>query len=229
MRLNFIPLVTALLPAVAVHVCYLLAVHLGHVSWCFPYFPDCVSISAVGRHSPESFVFRAAIIPTAVFMMIYWKLSFEWLKTLGTQRTLFNRSMLWLGMTAGFGLFIYASVLGEVGQLYRLQRRVGMTLFYIFTSLAQLLMTVQIASVVKTRGARMSAPVLRSLVAISGAVATLGAMSLLSWAFYDDYRRYEDAFEWGLTLLILAHPFVTYFAWRDTGFRARFTISGNRS
>ena len=87
MRLNSIPLVTALLPAAAVHVCYLLAAHLGHLSWCFPYFPDCVSISATGRHSPESFVFRAAIIPTAVFMVIYWKLGQEWLKTLGTEKS----------------------------------------------------------------------------------------------------------------------------------------------
>ena len=44
--------------------------YLGHVSWCFPYFPDCVSISATGRHSPERFVIQAAILPTAVFMMI---------------------------------------------------------------------------------------------------------------------------------------------------------------
>lgn len=229
MRLNFIPLVTALLPAVAVHVCYLLAAYLGHFSWCFPYFPDCVSISATGRHSPESFVFRAAMIPTAVFMMIYWKLSLEWLKTLGTRMTRLNRGMLWLGMAAGLGLFVYASVLGEVGQLYRLQRRIGMILFYIFTYLAQFLMTVQIVSVVRTRGAPISVPTFRSLVAICGAVAILGAISLLSWAFYEDYRRYEDAFEWGLTLLILAHVFVTHFAWRDSGFRARFTISEKRS
>ena len=219
MRLDFIPLVTALLPTVAVHVCFLVAAGLGHVSWCVPYFADCVSTSATGRHSPESFVFRAAIIPTAVFMMIFWKLGFEWLATLGTPMRRANRAMLWLGLAAGLGLFVYASVLGEVGEAYRLQRRIGMILFYAFTFLAQLLMTVQV---------RAAAPVSRTtagtLVAISGAVAVLGALSLLSWGFHDDYRRYEDAFEWGLTLLILAHPFVIHFAWRQSGFCARFTI-----
>ncbi len=229
MRLNFVPLVTALLPTVAVHVCYLLAANLGHVSWCFPYIADCVSISATGRHAPESFIFRSAIIPTAVFMMIYWKLSLEWLKTLATPMTRVNRAMAWLGMTAGFGLFVYASVLGEVGELFRLQRRVGMILFYILAYLAQLLMTIQIASMARTGGAPMSVPTLRSLVAISGAVTVLGAMSLLSWAFYEDYRRYEDAFEWGITLLILAHPLAIYFAWRQSGFEARFTVSQKRS
>ncbi|MDP6785863.1 MAG: hypothetical protein QGI13_01935 [Rhodospirillales bacterium] len=226
MRLNFVPLVTALLPTVAVHVCYLMAANLGHVSWCFPYFPDCVSISATGRHAPESFVFRAAIIPTAVLMMIYWKLGSEWLKTLATPMTGVNRTMMWLGMTAGLGLFVYAIVLGEVGELYRLQRRVGMIVFYILTYLAQLLMTIQVVSVARTRGASKSTPI---LVAISGAVTVLGAMSLLSWAFYEDYRRYEDAFEWGITLLILAHPLAIYFAWRQSGYRARLTVSDRRS
>jgi hypothetical protein len=229
MRLNFVPLVTALLPAVAVHACYLVAANLGHVAWCFPYFPDCVSISATGRHAPESFLFRAAIIPTAVFMMIYWKLGSEWLETLATPMTRVNRAMAWLGVTAAFGLLLYASVLGEVGELFRLQRRVGMILFYILAYLAQLLMTVQIASVARTGGAPISIPTLRCLVAISGAVTVLGATSLLSWAFYEDYRRYEDAFEWGITLLILAHPLAAYFAWRESGFEARFTIYGKRS
>ena len=229
MRLNSIPLVTALLPAAAVHVCYLLAAHLGHLSWCFPYFPDCVSISATGRHSPESFVFRAAIIPTAVFMVIYWKLAMEWLKTLGTEKPLLNRCMLWLGVAAGLGLFVYASVLGEVGEAYRLQRRLGMILFYILAFLAQALMCVQIAALARTQVTQVPAPIVRSLLGISGAVAIGGAASLLSWAFYDDYRRYEDAFEWGITLLIMAHPLVIYFAWRDSGFRAHFTASGNRA
>ena len=197
MSLNSIPLVTALLPAVAVHACYLLAASLGHLSWCFPYFPDCVSISATGRHSPESFVFRAAIIPTAVFMVIYWKLAAAWLQAMGCERPLLNRAMLWLGVAAGLGLFVYASVLGEVGEAYRLQRRVGMILFYFLTYLAQVLMCAQAASLAGTEEKPMPPPLFRTLAAVCGAVAVLGALSLLSWAFYDDYRRYEDALEWG--------------------------------
>lgn len=220
MKLKAIPLVTALLPAVAAHLCYLLAAHYGHVSWCFPYFPDCVSISAAGRRAPESVVFRAAMMPAAVLMMIYWRLSSDWLKALGTPMIRLNRAMVWLGMTAALGLFIYAGVLGEVGDLYGQPRRMGVILFYVFTYLAQLLMTVQIAP--------LAAPIYRSLATVLGAVSILGVASLLSWAFYDEYRRYEDAFEWGLTLLLLGHTFLTYFAWRDSGFQARFTISKER-
>ena len=229
MKLKAIPLATALLPGVAVHVCYLLVAHQGHISWCFPYFPDCVSISATGRHSPESVVFRAAIIPTAVLMMIYWSLNLEWLKALKTHMVRFNRAMVWLGITAALGLFVYSSLLGEVGDLYRQQRRIGMILFYFFTYLAQLLMTFQISSVMRTQGVPISMSTYWSLVAICSAVAILGAISLFSWGFYDDYRRYEDAFEWGLTLLLLGHTFITYFAWRESGFQARFMIPKKRS
>ncbi len=82
MNFSFVPLITALLPAIGVHVSYLLAAQFGHVPWCFPYIDSCTSISAVGRESPESYIFRASIIPTAIFMMVYWRLSREWLRTL---------------------------------------------------------------------------------------------------------------------------------------------------
>ncbi len=239
MKLNTIPLVTALLPALAAHLCYLVAAYHGHVSWCFPYFPDCVSISATGRHGLESVIFRAALIPAAILMMIYWKLSRDWLRALGTRIVRRNRIMVWLGMTAALGLFVYASIIGEVGDLYYPHRRIAVILFYVFTYLAQVLMTVQMAPLAGIQGpwgardGQMPASLSRGLVvvlmAICGVVAVLGAASLLSWAFNDQYRRYEDAFEWGLTLLLLGHTFVTYFAWRDSGFQARFTITGTRS
>ena len=173
MKLKTIPLVTALLPAIAAHLCYVMAAHHGHVSWCFPYFPDCVSISAAGRRAPESVVFRAAMMPAAVLMMIYWRLSSDWLKALGTPMIRLNRAMVWLGVTAALGLFIYAGVLGEVGDLYSQPRRAGVILFYVFTYLAQLLMTVQIAPLAGTRGrpgATVPTPRYRSLVAVLGAV-----------------------------------------------------------
>lgn len=225
MKLNFIPLVTAILPAVAIHLCYLMAAYSGHVPWCFPYIDGCTSVSATGRQSPESHVFRASIIPTAVLMIIYWKLSYEWLKTLGSRTAIRNRTMLCLGVTAGLGLILYTTLLGTVGPVYEAQRHIGVVLFYVLTFLAQLLMTSQIAFGVRMRTSLISTRTCRSLVAICAAISILGITSLLSWAYYEDYRRIEDAFEWVLTLLIFMHFFVTYFAWRESGFEASFTVS----
>ncbi len=225
MNLSFVPLISAMLPGVAVHLCYLLAAYLGHVPWCFPYIDGCTSISATGRVSPENYIFRAAMIPTAVVMIVYWKLSYDWLKTIGSRMSKGNRVMLCLGVIACLGLIVYTTVLGSIGEIYRLQRRIGITLFYISTFLAQLIMTGQIAFAVKARPSLISAGTYRSLLAICAAISTLGIISLLLWAFYKEYYRIEDAFEWTLTLLILLHFFTTYFAWRDSGFKASFKVS----
>jgi len=225
MTVNAIPLLTALLPAVGVHACYLIGASLGHLSWCVPYLADCVSISATGRHPPESILFRATVIPTAVLMLIYWKLSYEWLKALGRPAGWRGRAMLGIGLTAGAGLFFYASLLGEIGDAYKVQRRVGMILFYVFTFLAQALLTVEAWAAARSGGARISGTSLRALTAVSGAVGVLGLSGFLSWAFHDDYRRWEDAFEWTVTLLILLHPVAVWAAWRETGFKARLTVA----
>jgi hypothetical protein len=228
MYFSFVPLITALLPAIGIHVSYLLAAQFGHVPWCFPYIDSCTSISAVGREGPESYIFRAAIIPTAIFMMVYWRLSCEWLRTLGSHKTNRNRVMWYLGLAASIGLILYATVLGSIGEEFRVQRRIGVTIFYICTFMAQVLMTGQLAALVKSQPSVIPVRTSRLLTWICGTVALLGLTSLSLWAFYDGHNRIDDAFEWVLTLLLQLHIFVTYFAWRDSGFRASFTVSGRR-
>ena len=227
MKLNFIPVITAVVPAVAVHVCYLLAAQSGHVPWCFPYIDSCTSISAVGRKSPESHVFRGAIIPTAVFMMVYWRLNYEWFKTVNSQMPIRNRSRLYCGIIASIGVILYATVLGSIGQEYHLQRRLGVTTFYIFTFLAQLIMTLQIGRVAKRQPTPVSARVYRCLVAICATVPILGLANIVSWALYREDGGIDDAIAWTVTLFILGYFFVTYFAWKQSGFQARFTVSAN--
>ncbi len=225
MNLSFVPLISAILPGVAVHLCYLLAAYFGHVPWCFPYIDSCTSISAVGRVSPESYVFRASIIPTAVVMIVYWKLSYEWLKIICRRMPNGNRAMFCLGVVACVGLILYATVLGSIGEMYHLQRRIGVTLFYVSTFLAQAIMTGQIAFVVKAQPLLISKRTYRGLLTICIVIASLVIISLLLGAFYEGYSRIDDAFEWTLTLLIMLHVGVTYFAWKDSGFKASFKVS----
>ena len=82
MRLGWVPHAVSPVPLVAIHSCYLLAAQNGHVPWCLPYIDSCTSISATGRHRPESLVFRAAIMPSAALMLVYWTLVERWLRTL---------------------------------------------------------------------------------------------------------------------------------------------------
>ncbi|MGH8221600.1 MAG: hypothetical protein ACREQZ_01375, partial [Woeseiaceae bacterium] len=64
MHLRLVPLATGLLPILAIHACYLLAVHYAALPACIPYFDGCTSISATGRYAPASYLFRAVMLPT---------------------------------------------------------------------------------------------------------------------------------------------------------------------
>ena len=141
MYIRIVPLLAALLPFFAVHGTYLVAASHGLVDWCNPYIDSCTSISATGRKPPASYLFRATMLPSAVIMMAYWWLNHTWLNSLyngGRRRT--NHYMLGLGLLACTGLIMYVTVLGERGDAWAAQRRVGTVLFYSFTFLAQLLL-----------------------------------------------------------------------------------------
>lgn len=226
MRPGLVPLVVALLPLAAIHLCYLLAAHFGHVPWCVPYVDSCASISAASRQVPESHVFRAAIMPSAALMFVYWILAREWLRTLGSRTAFLSGMMLALGFMAALGLIVFAAVLGEIGHTYHLQRRVGVTLFYGLTVLAQLLLTIQAEAIFRVRPNSVSVWTSRGLRAISAVTVLLALTHLLLWAFFEDHHRVDDALQWWVTLLVLLHPLVTFFAWNETGFRAPFTVFG---
>ena len=58
------------------------------------------------------------------------------------------------------------------------------------------------------------------------AVAILGVINFLLWAFYEDFHSVDDTFEWVLTLMMLLHICVTHFAWKESGFWASFNLKG---
>lgn len=224
-KLNFVPLLVALLPLSAIHLCYLLAAQAGHVPWCVPYLESCTSISATGRQAPESHVFRAIIIPSAAALMVYWSLVHEWVKALNNRGAGLRRTMLVFGVIAALGLIAYVAVLGEMGQEYRLQRRIGVMFFYGFTIIAQLLMTVEVGAVATERPSPSLARAFHALALLSTMTILVGLAGLLLWVFFAGYGRVEDAIEWWVTLFVLLHPLATFFAWRASGYQARFTVS----
>ncbi|MDA7946124.1 MAG: Frag1/DRAM/Sfk1 family protein [Hyphomicrobiaceae bacterium] len=225
MNLGFVPLVVALLPFTAIHVCYLIAASQGHVPWCIPYVDACTAISATGRQSPESHVFRAAIIPSGTLMLVYWVLVSAWLKTLLNRMAALRRTMVCFGLIAGLGLIAYATVLGEIGDGFTLQRRIGVRLFFGFTVLAQLLMAIQVDAASRQNPALELARAAHFLLAVSAATFLLGLISLVLWALYAGFDHIEHAFAWWLALLVLLHPLTVFVIWRTHGFQARFHFS----
>lgn len=220
MNVRLVPLLAAFVPFAAVHLTYLLAAATGSVDWCLPYLDSCTSISATGRKPPASYLFRATMLPTAVFMAAYWWFSLVWLDSerqrAGLPPGRLGRWMLALGLLACVGLVAYVTVLGEAGDLWSRQRRIGTVLFFSFTFIAQLLLVAQL------RQLRQSLPALQPIgdwmLAICIVLLMLGLLTVLLDAWNELwYKTVEDAFEWCLSLLLQINFLLGYYLWRRAG------------
>ena len=223
MNIRVIPLLAALVPFFAVHATYVVAVTHGLVDWCNPYLDSCTSISATGRKPPASYLFRATMLPSAVLMMAYWWLNHAWMASLQRERNQprpwSNRWMLVLGLVACVGLIMYVTVLGERGDAWATQRRVGTILFFSFTFIAQLLLLAQLRAL-QPAGVRPG--LLRAMWTISFSLLAAGILTVLLDAWDEAwYETVEDAFEWVLTLLLQSNFLLGYFVWRQAGWRLR--------
>lgn len=211
LSIRLIPLFTGLLPILVVHTTYLVSASEGYVAWCFPYIESCTSISATGRQGTAFFIFKATMIPAAALQMIYWVLTDRWLKTLG-DGLLPARVIMFLGITAAIFLVIYTVALGASGDEFRLQRRIGIIIYFTFTFLAQLLLTWRVGLL---RRQDASLPLLRMICYL---LLGTGLLTLLLDSSIDNYAEYENAFEWLFALVIHIFFLVTWKTWRNTGF-----------
>jgi len=224
MRAGIIALASGLLPILAIHTTYLIAAIGGHVPWCIPYINSCTSISATGRQVPEFFVFKATMIPAAMLMMLFWFLCYQWLLSGGYRRGISARSIPIVGTVAALFLILYTTMLGASGDLYQLERRVGVIIYFTFTYLAQLLFTYHMGKLNRQRHF-FSSRIYHFLVGLNTAVLSIGLLSLILQLTMVDYDSVEDAFEWIIALLIHVYFFGIYAAWRRTEFAISFEQS----
>lgn len=225
--LHVVPLVTGLLPIIGINASYLIAASVGHVPWCNPYLDGCTSVSATGRHPPEAFVFRATIIPVAVLLMLFWPLAVRWLRQLGDMARKTHLAILMLGVTAGVFLIVYATVVGEVGQHYRLQRQLGATIYFALTFLAQLILTRQIVTLRRNDSTMPASPYAWGLLAPCLLMFAVGLLSVLLQLLWDDYDRVEDTIEWVFAMVMFLWFIPVFLAWRGTGFSARLRATAD--
>ena len=214
MNPRILTLLSAVVPFLAVQLSYLLSAATGYVDWCFPYIDSCTSISATGRKPPASYLFRATMLPSAVIMMGFWWCSYAWLGDMRTRQGMptgrANGWMLALGLVACLGLILYVTVLGERGDTWARQRRVGVVLFFSFTFLAQLLWLAQLRGL----GPNAASPILRLMWLMCFSLLGTGLLTVLLEAWNGDwYDSVEDAFEWILALMLQLNFLLAWQVW----------------
>jgi hypothetical protein len=224
MRLYPLALVAGLLPIITIHISYLWAASNGHVEWCIPYIDSCTSISATGRSPPESYLFKALMIPSAMFLAAYWWYSCHWLVALGCTARKRRMILLAIAIAASVGLIVYSVMLGSIGENYRLHRRIGVTTFFGLSYLAQLLITNLLGNthLIRQRYSRW----LQSLEISCLTVLLVGLTSIAISIIDDDlYHRIDDAFEWTINLLLCTHVVISALLWKKTGFSSKVELT----
>ena len=210
MPLRYFALYAALLPFVAVHACYLISAWQGYVEWCVPYLAGCTSISGTGRHGMAYFLFKGMMIPGAVVLAFYWWLNSEWLLLMGDKASHLRQTIVILGLVASIGLIVYSVALGSIGESYRLQRRIGVILYFGLTYLAQLLMTHRLASLALDG---VHTP-FRCQLALCLLMLIVGLLHLAIEAVLPGLKGVDDMVEWNIALLMSIYYLSSYWLWR---------------
>lgn len=216
-----LPLANALLVLMAAHVSFLVAVASGHLAWCFPYGPDCVSISATGRELPARLIFKPALILGAAGILAYWILMARWLRLQGVAGVR-PAAMAWLGGAGALCLIPYAAALGEGGDTALLLRRLGAVLGFSLNYLAQLLLTAELRRGPAAR--REWAGLGRGLWRLVVGMLALGLASALLTPFAW-HERIDDGIEWILALMLNLHMGLSSRLWWLTCFRLQAETS----
>lgn len=216
MQFEWIALAAGLLPFAVVHLCYAISVSAGLVPGCIPYLEGCTSISAAGRHGVAWVVFKLGMIPAAGVLACYWVLARRWLLALGSPDTTAARAMVGLGVIAAAFLVLYAVFLGSKGDFYNLMRRYGVTVFFSFSALAQMVQLREL-TLLGERGAQtLPRWVLRAQLTLVGVLLATGLISIPANDLAPDKDRAENVIEWIFAALMSSYYVLSWVAWRTT-------------
>lgn len=143
---RFIAWLNTLVPLIAVVGGYQIAIQQQVADACLPLFEGCTSISRGVRNGDALFWFRGFMMPLSMLLVFYWTLQYRWLETVAGRRNC-HRVILALGVISALALVLYANFLGSQGDFYRFMRRFGVTFYFAFAALAQLLSLYSLSAV----------------------------------------------------------------------------------
>ena len=133
-----IPIWAALVPLVTISVTYLIAVDQEHVRSCIPYLQGCASVSSTGRELPESLVFKAGFLPTALVLALFWHGCATFLALAGRPSAKLHTLRV-VGVIAAISSAVYALTLGLNDGWFPELRRASIVGYTLCTFLAEVL------------------------------------------------------------------------------------------
>ena len=228
MLLRILPLITGLLPIVAIHMSLLIAIDAGSIPGCIPYLDGCVSISATGRNPPANFLFKTVMMAESVVMIIYWLFNVAWLRSLQKQCGLAGNVGTAIGVLGTGGalfLMLYVTFLGTQEPFYEFMRRIGIYFYFALSIIAQILLAIKSKQLGDALQMRTVSKIAKIQIGLATVPFALGVLNLTLKATLADSNHAENAIEWIFALLMHAYFVLSYFSWRDSGFAMRFAVN----
>jgi hypothetical protein len=220
--LQALPLWAAIVPLVTINLCYLIAVSLEHVPACIPYLSGCTSVSSTGRIEPESLIFKAGMLSSAVVLALVWLRCATFLQ-LGGQTVSRANVLRVLGLFAALSLTIYGVTLGLREDEYRVLRRIsidGFALSNVF---------VQITFIVLYRPMRIDATrtLFRWLLILCFAIPLIGiGVETAKW-LGAPRRSTNNMFAWNSFVVVSAYYALIARIWWHHGFTSELSIKSS--
>ncbi len=229
MLIRLLPLITGLLPIVAILASFFIAVDAGRVPACNPFIDGCTSISATGRYPPASYLFRAAMLPQSVLLAIFWLFSAAWLRSLvhaaGRTDRREGRIIGVLGVGGALCLILYVTFLGTTEPFYEFMRRFGVYLYFLMTVLAQLGVALRVRPLAVTLANGRLRLLANCQLGLAIVPFLMGILNLVLKAVLANPDPAENVIEWFFALLMQAWFLLAWMTWRSTGFNASFSSS----
>lgn len=227
-RLNWVALASALVPLAVANVCYLVSATAGHIPLCVPYVEGCTSISASGRYGMAYWLFKAGMLPSAGLLALFWVLCYRWLRSLADPRRRTDTVILWLGVTSAAFLVLYTVFLGSKGDFYNLMRRYGVTVYYSFGFLAQLILLQRLRRLTQQGTLRLPPWLLRTKTGVLLSLLIMGLVSIPVSNFWIEKDIVENVLEWNFSWVLVSYYVLTWRAWQICGYDARLGHAGPR-
>lgn len=202
-----------LIPVLAVLVGYQIALYQQVAEACIPPLEGCTSISRAVRNGDALYWFRFWMMPLSMLLVFYWVLQFRWLEALLGPRHR-HRVILALGVISALALLLYANFLGSQGDVYRFMRRFGVTFYFAFALLAQLISMQSLHSVARPfSGAALR--LVRTQWALVMAQWLMGLISLwVTIAQPSNQFALENIIEWNFALAMTGFYALSGEIWR---------------
>ena len=230
MMLRLLPLVTGLVPIIAVFTSYWIAANTGNVPTCNPFIDGCTSVSATGRYPPASYLFKGAMLPQSIILSCYWLFNVAWLRALTVSAGQVPRNTYLVGtfgVTGSLFLILYVTFLGSQEPFYEFMRRYGVYMYFLLNVLAQIVLATKVLPVAKTLGLSRLVTLTKVQLVLAWFPFALGALNLVLKATLEDAGPAESRIEWIFAMQMQIYFIVSYFSWKETGFRAAFDAGGS--